>query len=75
VTIKEVVGEDGLPDLLMTMDRSKLMTVGKPAIDAFLVKLQVYKSTADIQAATEVKHLFLSLRIYFIHNDTIYFVR
>jgi dipeptidyl-peptidase-3 len=59
VTIKEVVGEDGLPDLLMTMDRSKLMTVGKPAIDAFLVKLQVYKSTADIQAATEVIHLFL----------------
>jgi hypothetical protein len=42
VTIKEVTNEeDGQPDLHLSMDRTKLMTVGKPAIERFLVKLQV----------------------------------
>jgi len=54
LTVKEVVGEDGKPDLLITMDREKIMTVGKPAIAAFLLKLQVYKSTGDICAAKEM---------------------
>jgi len=54
LTIKEVVGEDGKPDLLITMDREKIMTVGKPAIAAFLLKLQVYKSTGNICAAKDM---------------------
>ena len=54
LTIKEVVGEDGKPDLLITMDREKVMTVGKPAIAAFLLKLQVYKSTGNICAAKDM---------------------
>jgi len=42
VTIKEVTNEeDGQSDLHLSMDRTKLMTVGKPAIERFLVKLQV----------------------------------
>ena len=51
VTIKEVTGEDGKPDLLIVMDRSKIMTVGQPAISQFLLKLQVYKSMGDIKTA------------------------
>ena len=51
LTIKEVTGEDGKPDLLISMDRSKIMSVGQPAIAQFLLKLQVYKSTGDIAAA------------------------
>jgi len=51
VTIKEVTGEDGKPDLLITMDRAKIMTVGQPAISQFLLKLQVYKSMGDIKTA------------------------
>jgi len=54
LTVKEVVGEDGKPDLLITMDREKILTVGKPAIAAFLLKLQVYKSTGDICSAKEM---------------------
>ena len=41
VTIKETIGEDGEPNLSLTMDRKKLLTVGHPAIKKFLEKLQV----------------------------------
>ena len=54
VEIKETVGEDGQPDLLISLDRSKLESVGKPAIAAFLLKLQVYKSTGDVEAAQKM---------------------
>jgi len=51
LVVKEVAGEDGKPDLLITMDREKILSIGKPAIASFLLKLQVYKSTGDIKAA------------------------
>jgi len=54
LTVKECVGEDGHPDMIINMDRSKIHTVGQPAIATFLQKLQIYKSTADITAAKEM---------------------
>jgi len=54
LTIKECTGEDGKPDMLITMDRSKVATVGQPAIASFLQKLQIYKATADIGAAKQM---------------------
>jgi len=53
-TVKQVTGADGEPDLLLSMDRSKLESVGAPAISKFLTKLQVYKSTGDIKNAREM---------------------
>ncbi|XP_078284370.1 dipeptidyl peptidase 3 [Rhinoraja longicauda] len=47
VTVRQTTGSDGRPDAIITLDREKISTVGKTAIEAFLRKLQVYKSTAD----------------------------
>ncbi|KAJ8266167.1 hypothetical protein GJAV_G00126710 [Gymnothorax javanicus] len=49
VTLQETTGADGRPDALITLDRSKIRTVGKGAIQRFLCKLQVHKSTADVE--------------------------
>ena len=54
VSVKEVVGEDGKSDLLLSMDKSKLESVGKPSIGQFLKKLQVFKSLGDFASANEM---------------------
>ena len=41
VSITERTGEDGKPDLLMTLDREKITTEGKKAVADFLLKVQV----------------------------------
>ncbi|CAG11740.1 unnamed protein product, partial [Tetraodon nigroviridis] len=49
VSLEEVTGQDGKPDARIRLDRSKIPTVGKSAIHRFLCKLQVFKSTADVE--------------------------
>ncbi|XP_065563077.1 dipeptidyl peptidase 3-like isoform X2 [Artemia franciscana] len=60
--IEERTGEDGNPDLLIKLERSKISTEGKRVIGDFLRKLQVFKATANVKGAkalfdkyTEVK--------------------
>ncbi|XP_057215981.1 dipeptidyl peptidase 3 [Triplophysa rosa] len=49
VGLKACTGADGRPDAIITLDRSKINTVGRSAIQRFLCKLQVHKSTADVE--------------------------
>ncbi|XP_060107462.1 dipeptidyl peptidase 3 [Heteronotia binoei] len=48
VSLHRTTGADGKPDAIVSLDRSKITTVGKPALESFLRKLQVLKSTADV---------------------------
>lgn len=51
VTI-EKTEKNGQPYIYINLDREKIWTVGKEAVGNFLLKLQVYKSTADVQEGT-----------------------
>ncbi|XP_014677265.1 PREDICTED: dipeptidyl peptidase 3-like [Priapulus caudatus] len=51
VSVTKTNGEDGQPDLLVSLDRSKINSVGKAAIAKFLQRLQTYKSTGDLVRA------------------------
>ena len=42
--------DDDLDDLTIKLDRSKILSVGRPAIEKVLQKLHVYKCTADLEA-------------------------
>lgn len=43
---------EDLSDLTIKLDRSKITTVGRKAVEAYLQKLHIYKSTADKEAGT-----------------------
>ena len=42
VQLTSVTGADGKPDVLISLDRTKIESVGRPAIGNFLRKLQVH---------------------------------
>ena len=52
--------------ILLNFQRSKLESIGAPAIAKFLCKLQVYKSTADIKSAREMFDKYSKVNKYFL---------
>jgi dipeptidyl-peptidase-3 len=40
---------EDLSDLTIKLDRSKILSHGRPAVEAFLQKLHIYKATADVE--------------------------
>jgi dipeptidyl-peptidase-3 len=46
--------KDDLTDLTISLDRSQILTTGRKAVEDYLTKLHVYKSTADVEAGTEL---------------------
>ena len=53
LTLKEFVGEDGKPDVEVSLDRALISTVGRKAVGDFLLKLQVYKSLGDVDTGSK----------------------
>ncbi|KAI9842780.1 MAG: hypothetical protein M1838_002978 [Thelocarpon superellum] len=52
--VKLHYAKDDLSDLIISLDRSKILTHGRPAVEKYLQKLHVYKSTADFAAGKEL---------------------
>ncbi|MCJ1312893.1 hypothetical protein MMC25_006569 [Agyrium rufum] len=52
---------DDLSDLVIRVDRSKILSVGRPAVSRFLQKLHIYKCTADVKAANELYNKYTSV--------------
>jgi dipeptidyl-peptidase-3 len=46
--------KEDLSDLQIYLDRSKILSHGRPAVEKLLQKLHVYKSTADVEAGTKM---------------------
>jgi dipeptidyl-peptidase-3 len=46
--------EKDLSDLTIRLERSKILSLGRPAVEEYLTKLHIYKSTADVEAATKL---------------------
>ncbi|XP_054707334.1 dipeptidyl peptidase 3-like [Uloborus diversus] len=79
VKIEKLKGADGNPDLLVTMDRSRLLTVGKPVIGNFLKRLQLYRATADAKSAKTMYDKYSAVtsedRCPFLHHREIVMAR
>ncbi|KAF2003272.1 dipeptidyl peptidase-like protein III [Amniculicola lignicola CBS 123094] len=43
--------KDDLSDLTLRLERSRILSLGRPAVEDYLQKLHIYKSTADVEAA------------------------
>uniref|UniRef100_A0A8C6VSC8 Dipeptidyl peptidase 3 n=1 Tax=Naja naja TaxID=35670 RepID=A0A8C6VSC8_NAJNA len=54
VSLRHTTGTDGKPDAVVLLDRTKITTVGKPALEGFLRKLQILKSTADVEGGRKL---------------------
>ncbi|CAL1573218.1 unnamed protein product [Knipowitschia caucasica] len=68
VGLQEVTGQDGKPDAVITLDRSKIHTVGKDAINRFLRKLQVLKATADVEGGRALYEKYSTVSDSGSHN-------
>jgi dipeptidyl-peptidase-3 len=57
-------------DVCVTMDKSKIKTVGIPAMADFLTKLNVYKAVADYKSASEMYKKYTSVEDEFLQLRT-----
>ncbi|KAK0335944.1 hypothetical protein LTR91_023132 [Friedmanniomyces endolithicus] len=54
-----------LSDLTIHLDRHKIATHGRPAINAFLQKLQIYKATADFEAGKKLYEAYTDVNEWY----------
>jgi dipeptidyl-peptidase-3 len=46
--------KDDLSDLTIKIDRSKILSHGRPAVEKYLQKIGIYKATADFEAGSKM---------------------
>ncbi|EOD46075.1 Peptidase M49 dipeptidyl-peptidase III [Neofusicoccum parvum] len=46
--------KDDLSDLTIRLERSKILSLGRPAVEKYLQLLHIYKATADVEAGTKM---------------------
>jgi dipeptidyl-peptidase-3 len=46
--------KDDLSDLTVKLDRNKILSIGRPAVEKYLQKLHIYKATADVEGGTKM---------------------
>jgi dipeptidyl-peptidase III len=57
--------KDDLEDLEIHLDREKILSHGRPAVEKYLQKLHVYKSTADVEAGRKLYEDITSVDEFF----------
>lgn len=65
VVLKQTKDKDGKADLEIHLDRSKILSHGRPAVEAYLQKLHVYKSTADVAGGSKLYDDVTSVDAFF----------
>lgn len=66
INIQRTSNAAGRDYLLITIDRTKIFDVGFVALKKFLLKMMVYKSTADLQNATQMFEGYSAVDEYFL---------
>lgn len=46
--------KDDLSDMTIALDRGKILTTGRKAVEAYLQKLHIHKATADFEAGSKL---------------------
>ncbi|KAF2197104.1 dipeptidyl-peptidase III [Delitschia confertaspora ATCC 74209] len=57
--------DDNLEDLSIRLERSKILELGRPAVEEYLKKLHIYKSTADIENARKMYEEITSVEPFY----------
>jgi len=66
IEIHETTTEEGKPDIQVALKKEEILTTGKECIGQFLKKLQMIKSTANIQAGLELFGKYNSVDEYWM---------
>lgn len=67
----EKIEKDEKPWILATIDNSKIESVGLPALKQFLLKLNVFKATADLENATKMYQGYSTVNNHFLEIKSI----
>lgn len=60
--------KDDLSDLTIHLDKTKIQSQGRPAVNDFLQKLHIFKATADLEAGTELYESMTNVNDWYMNK-------